>query len=88
MIGKKPLATLLREKVLGPMGLTSTTSSETSSMPNPVLHSSSSEREVALHIPPMVTFYEEATYWNTVELPRHDRLQPARLRAQAGQLRT
>jgi CubicO group peptidase (beta-lactamase class C family) len=39
MIGKKPLATLLREKVLGPMGLTSTTSSVTSSMPGPVLHS-------------------------------------------------
>ena len=35
-------------------------------MPNPVLHSFSSEREVALHIPPKVTFYEEATYWNTV----------------------
>ena len=26
---------------------------------------SRSEREVALHIPPKVTFYEEATYWNT-----------------------
>lgn len=35
-------------------------------MPDPVLHSFSSEREVALHIPPKVTFYEEATYWNTV----------------------
>jgi CubicO group peptidase (beta-lactamase class C family) len=66
MIGKKPLATLLRRKVLKPMGLTGTTSSETSSMPNPVLHSFSSEREVALHVPPRVTFYEEATYWNTV----------------------
>jgi CubicO group peptidase (beta-lactamase class C family) len=66
MIGKKPLATLLRRKVLKPMGLTGTTSSETSSMPNPVLHSFSSEREVAFHVPPRVTFYEEATYWNTV----------------------
>lgn len=66
MIGKKPLATLLQQKVLGPMGLTGTTSSETSAMPEPVLHSFSSEREVALHIPPKVTFYEEATYWNTV----------------------
>ena len=43
MIGKKPLATLLRRKVLKPMGLTGTTSSETSAMPNPVLHSFSSE---------------------------------------------
>jgi CubicO group peptidase (beta-lactamase class C family) len=66
MIGKQPLATLLREKVLQPMGLTATTSSGTSTMPDPVLHSFSSEREVALHVPPKVTFYEEATYWNTV----------------------
>ena len=66
MIGKKPLATLLRQKVLKPMGLTGTTSSGTSAMPNPVLHSFSSEREVALHVPSKVTFYEEATYWNTV----------------------
>jgi CubicO group peptidase (beta-lactamase class C family) len=65
LIGKKPLATLLQQKVLGPMGLTSTTSSVTSKMPEPVLHSFSSERERALQIPPKVTFYEEATYWNT-----------------------
>lgn len=65
LIGKKPLATLLQQKVLGPMGLTATTSSTTSTMPEPVLHSFSSERERALQIPPKVTFYEEATYWNT-----------------------
>ncbi len=65
LIGKKPLATLLQQKVLGPMGLTGTTSSVTSTMPEPVLHSFSSERERALQIPPKVTFYEEATYWNT-----------------------
>jgi CubicO group peptidase (beta-lactamase class C family) len=65
LIGKKPLATLLQQKVLGPMGLTSTTSSVTSTIPEPVLHSFSSERERALQIPPKVRFYEEATYWNT-----------------------
>ncbi|HTW00553.1 MAG TPA: serine hydrolase domain-containing protein [Streptosporangiaceae bacterium] len=65
MIGKKPLATLLQQKVIGPMGLTSTTSSVTSTIPEPVLHSYSSERKVALHVPAKVTFYEEATYWNT-----------------------
>ena len=64
IIGKKPLATLLQEKVLGPMGLTNTTSSETSTIPEPVLHSYSSERKEALHIPSKVNFYEEATYWN------------------------
>ena len=64
IIGKKPLATLLQEKVLAPMGLTNTTSSETSTIPEPVLHSYSSERKEALHIPSKVNFYEEATYWN------------------------
>jgi CubicO group peptidase (beta-lactamase class C family) len=66
IVGKKPLAVLLRQKVLRPMGLTGTTSSRTSYIPGPVLHSFSSEREVALHIPPTVPFYEEATYWSTV----------------------
>ena len=65
IIGKEPLATLLQQKVIGPMGLTNTTSSETSAMPEPVLHSFSSERERALRVPLGVTFYEEATYWNT-----------------------
>jgi len=65
MIGKKPLATLLRQEVLEPMGLTNTVSSQTASIPSPVLHSFSSEREVALRIPPKVSFYEEATFWNT-----------------------
>jgi hypothetical protein len=34
---------LLQEKVLGPMGLTSTTSTQTSDIPAPVLHSFTSE---------------------------------------------
>ena len=65
MIGKKPLGTLLRQKVLRPMGLTNTTGSVTSAIPSPVLHSFSSERRAALGIPPTSPFYEEATYWNT-----------------------
>jgi len=64
-IGHQPLATLLQEKVLGPMGLTSTTSTETSDIPAPVLHSFSSERRLALGIPSGTSFYEEATFWNT-----------------------
>ena len=43
-IGKKPLDTLLREKVLGPMGLKNTTASQTSEIPSPVLHAFDSER--------------------------------------------
>lgn len=64
-IGHEPLDTLLREKVLDPMGLTSTTGTQTSEIPSPVLHSFSSERRVALGIPPSGSFYEEATFWNT-----------------------
>jgi CubicO group peptidase (beta-lactamase class C family) len=64
-IGEKPLDTLLQEKVLGPMGLTSTTGTETSDIPAPVLHSFSSERREALGIPASAPFYEEATFWNT-----------------------
>lgn len=63
-IGHEPLDTLLREKVLNPMGLTSTTSTETSDTPSPVLHSFSSERRAALGVPPGHSFYEEATFWN------------------------
>jgi CubicO group peptidase (beta-lactamase class C family) len=64
MIGKAPLATLLQRNVLGPMGLTQTASYRTSYLPNPVLHSFSSERRAALGIPSTDPFYEESTFWN------------------------
>jgi CubicO group peptidase (beta-lactamase class C family) len=63
-IGGKPLATLLRENVLGPMGLTGTAESQTSAVPSPVLHSYTSERREALGIPAGTAFYEESTFWN------------------------
>jgi CubicO group peptidase (beta-lactamase class C family) len=64
MTGGKPLATLLRQNVLGPLGLTNTVASPTAAIPNPVLHAYSSERRDALGIPPATPFYEESTYWN------------------------
>jgi CubicO group peptidase (beta-lactamase class C family) len=64
MIGKAPLATLLQRKVLGPMGLTQTAASVTSSIPTPVLHAFDSERRAALGIPAPNPFYEESTFWN------------------------
>jgi CubicO group peptidase (beta-lactamase class C family) len=64
-IGGKPLDQLLREEVLGPMGLTDTVASVTSGVPGPVLHTFSSERRGALGIPPTTAFYEESTFWNT-----------------------
>src|SRR5881397_667381 len=63
-IGGKSLDTLLREKVLVPMGLKNTTASETSEMPTPILHAYDSERRAALKIPADIPFYEEATFFN------------------------
>jgi CubicO group peptidase (beta-lactamase class C family) len=64
MIGGQPLDTLLQDKVLKPMGLSNTVASQTSEIPDPVLHAFSSERRVALGIPPTGSFYEESTFWN------------------------
>ncbi|WP_308465964.1 serine hydrolase domain-containing protein [Rathayibacter soli] len=64
MIGKKPLDTLLKEKVLDPMGLTNTAAFQTGEIPSPVLHAYSSERRVALGVPAGQAFYEESTFWN------------------------
>ncbi len=64
-IGKKPLDTLLEQKVLAPMGLTHTVESQLSGIPSPVLHSYSSERRAGLGIPPKQVFTEESTFWNS-----------------------
>jgi len=63
-IGGKPLDALLREKVLGPMGLKNTNASQTSEIPSPILHAFDSERRTALKIPSDVAFTEESTFWN------------------------
>ncbi|WP_414685349.1 serine hydrolase domain-containing protein [Mycobacterium sp.] len=58
------IPTLLRDNVLGPLGLTHTANSDTAEIPAPVLHAFSSERREALKIPTGTPFYEETTYWN------------------------
>lgn len=60
----RPMADLLAEKVLGPLGLTGTRASLTAEIPEPALHSFTSERREALKIPSGTPFYEESTYWN------------------------
>ena len=65
-VGGKPLATLLRDKVLRPLGLNHTVAEATAEIPSPVLHAFSSERRVPLGIPPTTSFYEESTYWNPI----------------------
>jgi CubicO group peptidase (beta-lactamase class C family) len=61
--GKK-MTTLMRDKVLRPLGLTNTTDTGTAAIPEPALHAFTSERREALEIPAGVPFYEESTYWN------------------------
>jgi CubicO group peptidase (beta-lactamase class C family) len=63
-VGGKPLATLLHQKVLAPLGLTGTVASQTAAIPSPVLHAFSSERRAQLGIAATTPYYEESTYWN------------------------
>ena len=64
VITGQPLDVLLQEQVLGPLGLTNTRGSSTAAIPEPVLHTFTSERREALGIAPGTRFYEESTYWN------------------------
>ena len=63
-IGNRPLDQLLADEVFKPMGLKNTVGTVTSSIPEPALHTFSSERRPAFAIPGK-PFYEEATYWNS-----------------------
>ena len=60
----KPLAEVMKERIFVPLGLRDTKAPATAEIQEPVLHSYSSERREALHIPQSVRFYEESTYWN------------------------
>ncbi|MFG1932018.1 serine hydrolase domain-containing protein [Mycobacterium sp. NPDC048908] len=58
------MSKLLSDKVLRPLGLTSTANSVTPDIPPPVLHAFTSERRAFLKIPPGTPFYEESTFWD------------------------
>jgi CubicO group peptidase (beta-lactamase class C family) len=61
----KPMADVMQEYIIDSMDLTGTsTNGNTPAIPEPVLHSFSSERREFLKIPASVGFYEEATFWN------------------------
>jgi len=59
-----PLAQAMRQYVLDPMELKQTQSFSTPHIPEPVLHTFSSERRAELHVPAEIPFYEESTFWN------------------------
>jgi CubicO group peptidase (beta-lactamase class C family) len=64
-IAGKPMAEIMQEYIVEPMGLTNTSSNgNTPLIPEPVLHSFSSERREIMGIPASDPFYEESTFWN------------------------
>jgi len=63
-VTRMPLAQVMRQYILDPMDLKQTQSFITPQIPEPVLHTFSSERRSELHIPAGVPFYEESTFWN------------------------
>lgn len=64
-IGRKPLATLLQDKVLKPLKLRNTIEDPTSDMPSPYLRSFSVERRGYFQVPSNLPYYEEETSFNT-----------------------
>jgi len=61
----KPLDAVMQEYALGPMGLKATSGNNgTPAIPEPVLHSFSSERREVLKIPDGTPFMEDATFWD------------------------
>jgi CubicO group peptidase (beta-lactamase class C family) len=62
--GGEPLGRLMQRYIFRPMGLRQTQGSTTPQIPEPVLHTFSSERRQTLGVPAGRLFYEDSTYWN------------------------
>lgn len=60
----QPIDEAMEERVLSPLGLTSTTDPGTPAIPEPVLHAFTSERRDHLGVSTGTPFYEESTFWN------------------------
>lgn len=58
------MPSLMRTKILGPLGLSATANFDTPEIPQPALHAFTSERRAFMKIPAGTPFYEESTYWN------------------------
>ncbi|MFI8971561.1 serine hydrolase domain-containing protein [Nocardia asteroides] len=74
------LAEALQTKVLDPLGLKNTVPNLTPYIPEPVLHSFTSERREYFQLPPDVPFYEESTYWNPSWTLSHGAIQTSDIR--------
>ncbi len=61
----RPMPEIMDTYIIKPMGLTNTSSNgNTPAVPEPALHTFSSERRETLGVPAGVPFTEESTYWN------------------------
>ncbi len=63
-IAGMPLNDALQKYLFAPLGLSQTNGFATPYIPEPALHTFSSERRETLGVKPGAPFYEEATYWN------------------------
>lgn len=63
-IAGMPLIDALERYVFDPMGLKETSGNTTPAIPQPALHSFTSERREILGIAPTSPFFEESTFWN------------------------
>jgi CubicO group peptidase (beta-lactamase class C family) len=63
-VTRMPLAQAMQKYIFDPMDLKQTQSFSTPEIPEPVLHTFSSERRSELHVPAKIPFYEETTFWN------------------------
>ncbi len=61
---KLPMNELMELYIFKPMGLQNTSGSDTPAIPEPALHTYSSERRKSLGIPPGEYFYEDSTDWS------------------------
>ncbi len=59
-----PLAAGMNEFIIKPMGLAQTRGFDSPYIPEPVLHTFSSERRALLRIPATLPFYEDSTFWD------------------------
>lgn len=60
----EPLADVIQQRVLDPLGMTQTQDPGTPEIQQPVLHAFDSERREYLQIPEGIPYIEDSTYWN------------------------
>ena len=71
----QPMDELMREKILGPLGLENTDDPGSAAMPDPVLHAYTSERRSYVGVPADTPFMEDSTFWSPSYTITHGAIQ-------------